>query len=560
MKKNIISVLCVLISIITVLCSISLTASGVSMRPDAPPSLRIIEVNYTSVKLEWSDHNDSTYQYLVYRSPSGKKGTWTKLTTTKAGATSYVDKSTVPNKTYYYTVKSYKYIPQYNMKLVSQMSTVWKVSTAIERPVFTLVGNGGYGVVLKWDMDKEMNGVAIYKSRTGKAGSWTKIKVIKNNKTKTYTDTDVKIGETYYYCYKVYKTVGGKDYYSTASKSYKSTILDVSVPANLKAVPIDSGVRLTYSKALGTIGYMIYRSDTGKAGTWKKIATTKSNNTLEYIDKTAVEGKTYYYTLKSYKKVSGEFFYSASAKGVKVINDIAPAELSFGTQESVTFTNYYEEIPVTLKFKNVNEQSQFKIYIDEFEVSDIDNFTDSQYLDFLNNCKFMFDIDEDKTTDSELALVLYRIAPGTGKLKFAYKNVEVELVVNCGEFEFDKDAEKISECRVRAIEYAYEAGEILADALEKEKYTEVIEKGVKAREALAKALPYLEDAKSLLESHREEFTGYKRFHDEINEINEVYKLMSYAHSSLENVEEQPEPLLVCERSSDYLIEVFDELD
>ncbi len=560
MKKKFKSIICIVLSLITIVMMSSVAYAYPSMRPDAPPSLHVTEVDYTSVKLEWSDHNDSTYQYLVYRSPSGKAGTWTKLTTTKAGARSYTDKTVVPNKVYYYTVKSYYYSPSSKLKLVSQMSTVWKVSTEIYRPVFNLVGNGGNGVVLKWDIDKEMNGVAIYKSLTGKAGSWTKIKVIKNNKTKTYTDSNVKIGETYYYCYKVYKTIGGKDYYSTASKAYKSTILDVSVPQNLKAVPIDSGVRLTYSKSLGTIGYMIYRSDTGKAGTWKKIATTKSNNTLEYIDKTAVEGKTYYYTIKSYKKVSGEFFYSASAKGIKVVNDVAPAELSFDPQDSVTFTNYYEEIPVTLKFKNVNEADKFKIYIDEFEVSDIDNFTDAQYEDFLSECKFMFDIDEEKTTDSELALILYRVAPGTGTLKFAYKNAEAVLSVNCGEFEYDKDATEIAKNYAEAIEYAYEAGLILEEALESQKSVLAVEKGVKAREVLAKAVPCLENAKTLLEAHREEFTGMKRFHDEINEIGEALKLISYAHSSLEAIEDAPEPLLLCEDSLDYLIEYFEKFE
>ena len=554
MKKKVKSIICIVLSLITIVMMSSAAYAYPSMRPDAPPSLHVTEVDYTSVKLEWSDHNDSTYQYLVYRSPSGKSGTWTKLATTKAGASSYTDKTVVPNKVYYYTVKAYKYYSAQKVKFVSDMSKVWKVSTEIYKPVFTLVGNGGNGVVLKWDIDKEMNGVVIYRSQTGKSGSWTKIKTIKDNKTKTYTDSNVKIGETYYYCYKVYKTVGGKDYYSTASKSYKSTILDVTVPQNLKAVPIDSGVRLNYSKVPGTIGYMIYRSDTGKSGTWKKIATTKSNNTLEYIDKTTVEGKTYYYTIKSYKKVSGEFFYSASAKTVKVVNEVAPAELSFGTQESVNFTSYYEEIPVTLNFKNVNEQDAFKIYIDEFEVSDIDNFTDAQYENFINNCKFMFEIDEDKTTDGELALVLYRVAPGTGTLKFAYKNAEAVLTVNCGEFEYDKDAAVIAESYAMAIDCAYEAGLLLEEALESQKSQTAIAKGVEAREILAKALPYLENAKALLESHRKEFTGIKRFHEEINAIDEAVRLISYAYSSLEPIEDAPEPLLHCDDAYDYLIE------
>ncbi len=441
MKKKVKSIICLVLSIITIVMMSSVSYAYPSMRPDAPPSLYVSEVDYTSVKLEWSDHNDSTYQYLVYRSPSGKKGTWTKLATTKAGATSYTDKTVVPNKVYYYTVKSYYYNPASKLKFVSQMSTVWQVSTKIGRPVFSLVGNGGYGVVLKWDIDKEMNGVAIYRSQTGKAGSWTKIKVIKNNTTKTYTDTDVKIGETYYYCYKVYKTVGGKDYYSTASKSYKSTILDVSVPQNLKAVPVDSGVKLTYSKSLGTIGYMIYRSDTGKAGTWKKIATTKSNNTLEYVDKTAVKGKTYYYTIKSYKKVGGEFFYSPSAKGVKVSNDTSRPVFKFSRNE-ITFNSFYGEERVIFTFENVDENDSIRIFYNDIELTE-ELLNDEKALEsFVSECDFFYYVEEDKISYNSFTMCIYRLGPGGGTLRFQhseYDDVYAEIKVNCPEVEFDKD-------------------------------------------------------------------------------------------------------------------------
>ncbi len=560
MKKRLLSLLCIIIVTVTMFSTLSIGVNAVyTGRPDEAPTLRITDVGYTSVKLEWSDYNDYSSQYLIYRSPTGKKGTWTKIATTKAEVSSYTDKTVVPNKVYYYTVKSYIHYPDSKIKFVSQMSTVWRVSTQIARPIFTLVGNGGKGVVLKWDIDKEMNGVAIYKSTTGKAGSWTKIKVIGNNKTKTYTDSKVEIGKTYYYCYKVYKTVNGKNYYSQSSKAYKSTILDVSVPQNLKAVALDEGIKITYSKSLGTIGYMIYRSETGKKGSWKKLETTKSNNTLEYLDKTAVPGKTYYYTVKSYKTVNGETHYSDSAKAIKVLNTAAPPELSFVTGDSITFSNYYEEIPVKLSFKNLNDEQALRIYIDEFEVSDIDDFTVSELDKFMNNCKFLFEIDEDKSTDTELYMLVYRVAPGTGTLKFEYNGAVAELTVNCGEFEYDKDAAQIAEDYAKAISDAYDAAVILEDALNSDKYAVIVEKGVAAREILSKAVPNLEDAKSILEAHRGEFTGYNRFHAEINEIDEALRLVSYACSSLEDIENAPEPLLLCEKSIKYLIEYFESI-
>ncbi len=561
MKKKLVSMLCVIITLMIVLSSLSVCAGAMdSMYPDAAPSLRVSEVNFTSVKLEWSERYDSTYQYLVYRSPSGKKGTWTKLTTTKAGVYSYVDKSVVPNQKYYYTVKSYKYIPEYKMKLVSRMSTVWQVSTQIPRPVFTLVGNGGKGVVLKWDIDKEMNGVVIYRSMTGKAGSWTKIKTINNNKTKTYTDSKVNIGETYYYCFKVYKTVNGKNYYSQASKSYKSTILDVSVPQNLKAVPRDDGIMLTYSKSLGTIGYMIYRSETGKKGTWTKLTTTKSNNTLSYLDNTAVSGKTYYYTIKSYKTVNGETYYSNPAPSVMVVNDVAPPELSFVTGDSVTFTNHYEEIPVTLSFKNINNEDALKIYIDEFEISDVDKYSEAELEKFFSECKFLYDVDEEKSTENELALIIYRVAPGMGTLKFEYNDASAELKVNCAEFDFDTDLEKINDNYEKALVLAYDAAVLLADGIDSQKYATIVENGTQARAKLDDALVCLDEVKKLLDAHKEEFGTYSRYIAEVNLIDDAIETFKNARERLADVSEDPEPIYKCEKALNYIVGYFENLD
>lgn len=530
--------LCIIIAVITMISSVSMCVSAAPLYPGAPPELYVTDVNYTSVKLEWSDHNDSTYQYLVYRSPSGKKGTWTKLTTTKAGTRSYTDKTAVPNKVYYYTVKSYYYNPSSKLKLVSQMSTVWKVSTEIYRPVFTLVGNGGKGVVLKWDIDKDINGVAIYKSTTGKAGSWTKIKVIGNNKTKTYTDSKVEIGKTYYYCYKVYKTVNGKNYYSQSSKAYKSTILDVSVPQNLKATPVDSGVKLTYSKSLGTIGYLIYRSDTGKAGSWKKIATTKSNNTLEYIDKTAVRGKTYYYTIKSYKKVSGEFFYSASAKGVKVLNDTSRPVFKFSSNE-ITFNSFYDEQRVIFSFKNVNENDSIRIFYNNIELTE-DFINDEKAVEeFVSNCDFFYYVEEDKISYDSLSLCIYRLGPGGGTLRFQhskYDDVYAEIKVNCPEVDFDKDRLLIYENIDSFYENVDKAWKTLEATKEMSDDTAIGKEVKRAKEYLYEADDCLIEARYILNEYKY-YSGNDEYVDLDVEIADLSGCIVFDIEAVENISE-----------------------
>lgn len=537
MKKKIISFLCVMLALFTAFSTISVSAD--SNNPIKAPDVKKLTASFSSVKIEWEKYDDPEYQFLIYRSPTGKKGTWTKLATTKAGATSYTDKTVSPQKTYYYTVKSYYKAPGNNLKLISDMSGKHVVTTVLERPVFELVGNGGKGVVLKWDVAKDMTGVAIYRSMTGKAGSWTKIKVITNTKTNTYTDSNVNIGETYYYCYKVYKTVNGKNYYSQSSKAYKSTILDVSTPENLKLTATKDGVKIEYSKSLGTIGYVIYRSDSGKKGTWSRVTVTTSNNTLSFVDKNVKKGSTYYYTVKSYKTVNGVTKYSEQAKTKKVVYDTSSPKLSFTPQE-ITFGSYFEEIQVTLNFYNMKEDDSIRIFIDGTELTD-DLINDEKALEEIAlNWKFFFSVDENKTTNTRMVLNVFRLAPGSGVLRFQhseYDNVYAELKVNCPELPFDSDVLAIYEEYYLCVENMFDACEILGEALELTDKNAVDKKVEEAKEKLLEAENCLKKAFNILEKYRKQYGSYSAFQDIEVELSD---LSASLHEDISNLKNYPD--------------------
>lgn len=305
MKKKIFSIISICL-VLTVLLS---TFAGMSVNAAtelSKPEIMGIRAENGVVSLEWYDYNEEFSGFYVYRSESGKAGTWKKIAV--ANEMCYEDTSALPNKTYYYTVKT---ILKEGKKVIASGSCAKEmVKTTLDRPVFSLAGNSGMGVLLKWDAIKGANGVIIYKSTTGKAGSWTKLKTVKNGKAGSYTDNKVEIGETYYYCIKYWKTVNGKDYYSQSSKAYKLEIKDVAVPENFEVRATSEGMLISYSKVLATKGYAIFKSTSGKAGTWKKIVMTKSNNTLSYLDKEVVNGIDYYYCVKSYKNLNGKNIYS----------------------------------------------------------------------------------------------------------------------------------------------------------------------------------------------------------------------------------------------------------
>jgi hypothetical protein len=70
----------------------------------------------------------------------------------------------------------------------------------------------------------------------------------------------------------------------------------------------------------GANGYKIYRSATGKAGSFKVIETVKIGFGKTLKDKKLKKGKTYYYKVQAYRKVDGKMVYGAlsNAKSVKI--------------------------------------------------------------------------------------------------------------------------------------------------------------------------------------------------------------------------------------------------
>lgn len=68
-------------------------------------------------------------------------------------------------------------------------------------------------------------------------------------------------------------------------------------------------VKLTWEQLEGVDGYQIYRA-TSETGTYKKVATVKGDSTTSYINTGLTCGKTYYYKVRAYKKISGKYVYS----------------------------------------------------------------------------------------------------------------------------------------------------------------------------------------------------------------------------------------------------------
>ena len=78
-----------------------------------------------------------------------------------------------------------------------------------------------------------------------------------------------------------------------------------AAPTGVKAKKTKKGIQISWKKADGADGYIIYRSYKKKKG-YKKITEIKKAGTKKYVDKKAKKGKTAYYKIQSYKMVNGQ--------------------------------------------------------------------------------------------------------------------------------------------------------------------------------------------------------------------------------------------------------------
>ncbi len=262
--------------------------TGLKLKYLAAPKAKT-KVNVTSIKISW-DKVSSAKEYAIYRKSSGESK-WKKITTTTK--LSYIDKNVKNNKTYSYRVKAI------NGKTISSYKTVKQLFLSI--PKLSSVKNIDTGVKFTW---KKVNGAEGYKiyRKTG-SGDFKLIATTTNNKKFTYTDKTAKAGTAYTYTVKAYNGKTNSSYNKTGLKIRFVSTNALYSPDNAK-----NGVRLRWEPADKADKYYVYRKVDGESS-YKQIAIVSANElkkdeygVLVYVDKTAKNGKTYFYNLKaSYK-------------------------------------------------------------------------------------------------------------------------------------------------------------------------------------------------------------------------------------------------------------------
>lgn len=272
----------------------SFSSEGISLNVLTTPEIKNISNLSNGIAFRWNKI-EGAESYTVYRRASGKK--WSYLTSVPAEKASYTDTTMDPGYTYAYTVRAvssdaesaytsgmaYRYISVNDITSVKPKTDSLKIS---------------------WKASSYADSYKLYRKAEGES-SWTRIATLKGKNSTSYTDKNIKNGETYTY---TLITVRGKyqSTYNSAGKSYTF----IGVPEMTIAHKSADGYTVKWEKTENATHYYIYRREK-PTDSWVKLA--RVGNVSSYADKKADKTKTYYYCVRAGK--DGKFF-SAYGDGI----------------------------------------------------------------------------------------------------------------------------------------------------------------------------------------------------------------------------------------------------
>ncbi|TWT03662.1 S8 family serine peptidase [Planomicrobium sp. CPCC 101079] len=118
---------------------------------------------------------------------------------------------------------------------------------------------------------------------------------------------------------------------AAGNKSPAAKIIVASASIKVAAATYDK-LKVSWAQVSGAHGYEVYRS-TSKSGTYSKVSTITSGNTLSFTNSSLTTGKTYYYKVRAYRTISGKKVYgsyTSIASGKTAVSAVAIKATSAG--------------------------------------------------------------------------------------------------------------------------------------------------------------------------------------------------------------------------------------
>ena len=267
----------------------SANSSQVSATPQIPPPVPTglhATAGNAQVGLTWGTSSGATSYNLKRSTTSGGPYTIIANTTSR----SYTDTGLANGTTYYYVVSA--------LKGGSESANSSQVSATPQPPrpptptgLTATAGNAQVG--LTWGTSSGATSYNLKRSTTS-GGPYT---IIANTTSRSYTDTGLANGTTYYY---VVSAVNGGGESANSSQVSARPQAPPPVPTGLTATVGKAQVVLSWSASSGATSYNVKRSTTS-GGPYTVVANTASRS---FTDAGLASGTTYYYVVSALKGAS----------------------------------------------------------------------------------------------------------------------------------------------------------------------------------------------------------------------------------------------------------------
>lgn len=243
----------------------------------------------SSVSLKWNKVSGAT-GYYVYVCNKDSSNTYKKVATVTSNS------ATIKNleHTTQYWFKVSAYIKQ-DGKIYEGNATLKKTATQPEKVRGLNSVRSSSIIEFEWDRNPKATGYKIYRACNKTDAEYVLYKTITNNKTTSFTDTNIEDGRAYYYSVRPYRVLYGDCYYHSPN-NYVKFICGLCAP-NYSMTTQVSRVSLSWNHNRWATGYDIYYSTSRYSG-YKLLGTTTKNffNTVRLTP-----GKSYYFRVQPYK-------------------------------------------------------------------------------------------------------------------------------------------------------------------------------------------------------------------------------------------------------------------
>lgn len=275
----------------------------------APASVKFIAVPETTVSNSFDgieiyfEEVGGAEKYVIEKKVVG--GEYSVIAEIAAGEDNcYMDENVTADGKYIYRIQA----------VASDISSAKKelsVITRLGKTSVNEVSNKANGVYLSWGAVNGASNYSVFR-RTVDDSIW--IECGKTSST-NYVDTDVVSGTDYIYFVCAENATGFGGYEAEVAFTY------LSAPEISSVSTISEGIRVVWEQVQGAESYKVYRVVAGKTN-WTEIANVTD---LSYVDKNAVHGTYYKYTVSA---VKGDFESAYNTNGVE--------GMYFGTVTSIS--------------------------------------------------------------------------------------------------------------------------------------------------------------------------------------------------------------------------------